>query len=191
MRSRAIRSTPGSTDRSGAPDRSAASDPRCVRRRGHHRPHHAVEGRVSYHENVGGEPTMVLSAAGHIQSLINPPRDAAKRQYFLNPRHPDDPDEWLKAATPHKGSWWGHWLALACAALGEPNHRPRNPAARSIRRSRTRRALTFSRSEAQLARRVDTRTTRIAIPGACGAWCSPLRPRAPLPSRGDGRRFRS
>jgi polyhydroxyalkanoate synthase len=59
---------------------------------------------------LGGEPTMVLSAAGHIQSLINPPRDAAKRQYLLNPNHVKDPDEWLKAATPHKGSWWGHWL---------------------------------------------------------------------------------
>jgi polyhydroxyalkanoate synthase subunit PhaC len=59
---------------------------------------------------LGGEPTMVLSAAGHIQSLINPPRDAAKRQYFLNPTHAADPEEWLKAATAHQGSWWGHWL---------------------------------------------------------------------------------
>src|SRR5450755_2068226 len=60
---------------------------------------------------LGGESTMVLSAAGHIQSLINPPQDAAKRQYFLNPRNADDPEEWLKAATPHKGTWWVHWLA--------------------------------------------------------------------------------
>jgi polyhydroxyalkanoate synthase len=59
---------------------------------------------------LGGDTTMILSAAGHIQSLINPPRDAAKRQYFLNPRHVDDPEEWLKDATSHKGSWWGHWL---------------------------------------------------------------------------------
>ncbi|MGD0472689.1 MAG: alpha/beta fold hydrolase [Candidatus Velthaea sp.] len=60
---------------------------------------------------LGGKPTMVLSAAGHIQSLINPPADAAKRQYFLNPDHGEDPEEWLKAASTHKGSWWGHWLA--------------------------------------------------------------------------------
>jgi polyhydroxyalkanoate synthase len=59
---------------------------------------------------LGGEPTMVLSAAGHIQSLINPPRDAAKRQFYLNPDHVADPEEWLKAATAHKGSWWGNWL---------------------------------------------------------------------------------
>lgn len=59
---------------------------------------------------LGGNSTMVLSAAGHIQSLINPPADAAKRQYFLNSEHADDPEQWLAAATPHKGSWWGHWL---------------------------------------------------------------------------------
>jgi polyhydroxyalkanoate synthase len=58
----------------------------------------------------GGEKTFVLSAAGHIQSLINPPAAAAKRQYFLNSNKVADPDEWLKAATPSKGSWWGHWL---------------------------------------------------------------------------------
>jgi polyhydroxyalkanoate synthase len=59
---------------------------------------------------LGGKSTMVLSAAGHIQSLINPPKDAAKRQYFLNADHVEDPQAWLTAATAHKGSWWGHWL---------------------------------------------------------------------------------
>jgi polyhydroxyalkanoate synthase len=59
---------------------------------------------------LGGVSTMILSAAGHIQSLINPPRDAAKRQFFVNPDHVADPEEWLKAASPHKGSWWGNWL---------------------------------------------------------------------------------
>jgi polyhydroxyalkanoate synthase len=57
-----------------------------------------------------GERTFVLSAAGHIQSLINPPAAAAKRQYFLDTSRAADPDEWLKSATPTKGSWWGHWL---------------------------------------------------------------------------------
>jgi polyhydroxyalkanoate synthase len=61
--------------------------------------------------SFGGEKTMVLSAAGHIQSIINPPAAAAKRQYFLNPDLVKDPVEWLKAAAPSKGSWWSHWLA--------------------------------------------------------------------------------
>ncbi len=58
----------------------------------------------------GGDKTMVLSAAGHIQSMVNPPAAATKRQYFLNPNKPSDPDEWLKGATAFKGSWWSHWL---------------------------------------------------------------------------------
>jgi polyhydroxyalkanoate synthase len=62
-------------------------------------------------QSFGGEKTMVLSAAGHIQSIINPPAAAAKRQYFLNPDLVKDSEEWLKAAAPNKGSWWGHWLA--------------------------------------------------------------------------------
>src|SRR5450631_1499713 len=74
--------------------------------------------------SLGGEPTMVLSAAGHIQSLINPPQDAAKRQYFLNARHVDDPEEWLKAATSHKGSWWGHWLEWLQRHSGDQSTAP-------------------------------------------------------------------
>jgi polyhydroxyalkanoate synthase len=58
----------------------------------------------------GGNKTFVLSAAGHIQSLINPPAAAAKRQYFLGPSSVANPEEWLKGATASKGSWWGHWL---------------------------------------------------------------------------------
>jgi polyhydroxyalkanoate synthase len=68
---------------------------------------------------LGGEPTMVLSAAGHIQSLINPPQDAAKREYYLNPDHVADPGAWLTSATPNKGSWWGHWLEWLAARSGD------------------------------------------------------------------------
>jgi polyhydroxyalkanoate synthase len=86
----------------------------------------------------GGDKTFVLSAAGHIQSLINPPAAGAKRQYFLNPNNVADPDEWLKAAAPSKGSWWGHWLEwmqqrsgdqiAAPAQLGSAAHPPLGPA---------------------------------------------------------------
>jgi polyhydroxyalkanoate synthase len=82
----------------------------------------------------GGHPTMVLSAAGHIQSLINPPQDAVRRQYFLNPDHVADPEAWLKGATSYKGSWWGHWLewleghsgsrVAAPAQTGNASHPP-------------------------------------------------------------------
>ena len=59
---------------------------------------------------LGGNPTMVLSAAGHIQSLINPPQDAAEAAIFPQSRSRRRSGNWLKAATAYKGSWWGHWL---------------------------------------------------------------------------------
>ncbi len=61
--------------------------------------------------SFGGDRTFVLSAAGHIQSMINPPASAKKRKYLLNSDHPQDPDAWLEGATEHTGSWWAHWLA--------------------------------------------------------------------------------
>jgi polyhydroxyalkanoate synthase len=67
----------------------------------------------------GGNKTFVLSAAGHIQSLINPPAAAAKRQYLLNPDYVEDADAWLKAATTAKGSWWGHWYDWLSQRSGE------------------------------------------------------------------------
>jgi polyhydroxyalkanoate synthase len=81
-----------------------------------------------------GERTFVLSAAGHIQSIVNPPSAGSKRHYLLNPDYGPDPDEWLKGATAHQGSWWGHWLdwmqkrsgeqIAAPAELGSAKHPP-------------------------------------------------------------------
>ena len=56
----------------------------------------------------GGSVTYVLSTAGHIQSIVNPPANS-KRKYFLNPELPADADQWLEGASQHDGSWWTHW----------------------------------------------------------------------------------
>jgi hypothetical protein len=56
----------------------------------------------------------------------------------LNPRYVDDPEEWLKAATPDKGLVVE---TLAGVALRRPNHRLCRPEARCIRQSQTRPAL--------------------------------------------------
>jgi polyhydroxyalkanoate synthase len=77
--------------------------------------------------SYGGDKTMIVSAGGHVQSIINPPAAAAKRQYFLNPNHVKDPDEWLKAAKPVKGSWWGHWLEWLQRRSGEQVTAPAQP----------------------------------------------------------------
>lgn len=56
----------------------------------------------------GGPVTFVLSTAGHIQSVLNPPA-GSKRKYYLNPDHPPDHHAWLAGATEIDGSWWPHW----------------------------------------------------------------------------------
>ena len=56
----------------------------------------------------GGEATYVLSTAGHIQSLINPPKQS-KRKYYTKKDLLADADEWVLGAEQHEGSWWPHW----------------------------------------------------------------------------------
>jgi len=57
---------------------------------------------------LGGEVTFVLSTAGHIQSLINPP-GSSKRKFLINASTPASAEEWLKDAEEHAGSWWPYW----------------------------------------------------------------------------------
>ncbi len=56
----------------------------------------------------GGETTYLLSTAGHIQSLLNPPT-SSKRSYYLNPVISGTAKEWLEGAEEHAGSWWPYW----------------------------------------------------------------------------------
>ncbi len=58
---------------------------------------------------LGSEVTYVLSTAGHIQSLINPPANS-KRKFYTNPETPVSAEAWLKAAEEHQGSWWPYWV---------------------------------------------------------------------------------
>jgi polyhydroxyalkanoate synthase len=81
----------------------------------------------------GGPATYVLSTAGHIQSLINPP-GSSKRRYFVNSATPADADAWRRGAQEHAGSWWPYWADwleargtgqhTAATALGSATHPP-------------------------------------------------------------------
>ena len=57
---------------------------------------------------LGGEVTYILSTAGHIQSLINPPT-SSKRKFYTNSDTPPSAEDWLKDAQIHEGSWWPLW----------------------------------------------------------------------------------
>jgi polyhydroxyalkanoate synthase len=52
-------------------------------------------------------PRFVLSSAGHIAGIVNPP--SPKSAYWTNDELPADPEEWRAHATKHQGSWWEDW----------------------------------------------------------------------------------
>jgi poly[(R)-3-hydroxyalkanoate] polymerase subunit PhaC len=86
---------------------------------------------------LGGKTRFVLSTAGHIASLVNPP-DNPKSTFRTAGENPPDADVWLRNATAEKGSWWpdySHWLAersgpliTSPATLGNADYPPREPA---------------------------------------------------------------
>ena len=65
-----------------------------------------------------GPSTFVLSNAGHIASLVNPPGNP-KAHYFAGPEPGGDPEEWLTRAEKRQGTWWEHWAAWVLERSGE------------------------------------------------------------------------
>ena len=95
---------------------------------------------------TGGPSTFVLSNAGHIASLVNPPGNP-KASYFTGPLTKGEaPEQWLESAEKHVGSWWENWsdwlLArsgeekAAPASLGSERFPPRGPAPGSYVRAK-------------------------------------------------------
>ena len=57
----------------------------------------------------GEDSTFVLSNAGHLQSLVNPPGNP-KAYFYAADATQADAEDWLKnAGERHAGSWWPHW----------------------------------------------------------------------------------
>ncbi len=61
---------------------------------------------------LGGPVRFVLGGSGHIAGIINPP-EKKKYGYRLNDGDHADPEEWLREAQPHEGSWWPDWVTWA------------------------------------------------------------------------------
>ncbi|MCK6418174.1 MAG: class I poly(R)-hydroxyalkanoic acid synthase [Alphaproteobacteria bacterium] len=57
---------------------------------------------------LGGKVTFTLAASGHIAGVINPP-DSGKYCHWVREAKADTPDDWLKTAKEHPGSWWPDW----------------------------------------------------------------------------------
>jgi polyhydroxyalkanoate synthase len=57
---------------------------------------------------LSGESTYVLSNAGHIASLVNPPGNP-KATYFMGGPTDGTAEEWRAGAKQYTGSWWEPW----------------------------------------------------------------------------------
>jgi polyhydroxyalkanoate synthase subunit PhaC len=96
---------------------------------------HIVPWRSAYRTVglLGGDPTFVLGASGHIAGVINP-ASKNRRNYWTNELLTDDADDWLARADTCPGSWWPHWAAWlaehggtqqpAPTKEGDARHRP-------------------------------------------------------------------
>ena len=97
-------------------------------------------------ELVGGPSTFVLSNAGHIASLVNPPGNP-KATYYINGEPGAGPDTWFKSAAKQPGTWWEVWAdwtaersgaeVPAPGSAGSGAHPPLEPAPGGYVRDRT------------------------------------------------------
>jgi polyhydroxyalkanoate synthase len=87
---------------------------------------------------LGGDVRFILSRSGHVAALVNPVNNPKANFRAASGRHPSDPDEWVRSASEHSGSWWPDWtswlstrsgaLKAAPKKLGDPHHPPLEPA---------------------------------------------------------------
>jgi polyhydroxyalkanoate synthase len=75
-----------------------------------------------------GSPNVefILSQAGHIQSLLNPPGNPKAKYFKSDKRPPASIDDWLgNDASEHAGSWWPFWAQWLQARSGELKSAPK------------------------------------------------------------------
>jgi polyhydroxyalkanoate synthase len=72
---------------------------------------------------MSGHSRFILSNAGHIASLINPPGNP-KAHFFAGPDPVGDPDSWYEKAERHQGTWWEDWAAWVTQRSGEERDAP-------------------------------------------------------------------
>ena len=67
----------------------------------------------------------VLSHAGHIASLVNPPGNP-KASYYVGGEPGTDPDAWRENAERRSGSWWETWVEWTRDHSGDERAAPRS-----------------------------------------------------------------
>jgi polyhydroxyalkanoate synthase len=72
---------------------------------------------------LGGSSRFVLSNAGHIAALVNPPSNP-KASFQVNDACPEPPEEWLAGAARHPGTWWSDYASWLGERSGEQKPAP-------------------------------------------------------------------
>jgi polyhydroxyalkanoate synthase len=72
---------------------------------------------------LGGSSRFVLSNAGHIAALVNPPSNP-KASFQVNDACPEPPEEWLAGAVRHPGTWWSDYASWLGERSGEQKPAP-------------------------------------------------------------------
>jgi polyhydroxyalkanoate synthase subunit PhaC len=73
---------------------------------------------------LGGGSEFVLGSSGHIQAIVNPPKNR-KSSFLTRPGPPPaDPHEWRATATTNEGTWWDHWLRWLGERSGDQRRAP-------------------------------------------------------------------
>jgi poly[(R)-3-hydroxyalkanoate] polymerase subunit PhaC len=72
---------------------------------------------------VNENATFVLSNAGHLQSLLNPPGNP-KATFVTGDARSSDADAFAARATKQTGSWWTHWSQWLATRSGEKRASP-------------------------------------------------------------------
>ena len=80
------------------------------------------------HYQVDADVTFLLTTGGHNAGVVAPPSEAGHSyQVMTKPAETPyvGPDQWLKLAPKHEGSWWPEWTRWLDARSGEPCEPPR------------------------------------------------------------------
>jgi len=72
---------------------------------------------------LGGDTRFVLSTAGHIAALVNPPTNA-KSSFRVNDALPESAAEWEAGAEKQPGSWWDDHVAWLADRSGDVRSAP-------------------------------------------------------------------
>ena len=72
---------------------------------------------------LSGPATFVLSNAGHIASLVNPPGNP-KASYWVGGRPGPDPQAWRAEAEQKTGTWWQEWARWTLERSGDERPAP-------------------------------------------------------------------